>query len=150
VDPPTDNASQCYQYTNSDEDDNRPAPTTDDRVAGKRPMATGSSRAGASPAETAPGPLTGQGSASRSQAPKHRRLLRVVDNDDEEETAPTLVRKPHTRPDVALAEGGRTAGDPPAAHAPAEQACPEKAEAAVAAGHARWRFFMASHRSSNL
>ena len=43
VDPPMDNAARCYQYTSSDEDDDLPAPTTDDRVAGKRPMAGGPS-----------------------------------------------------------------------------------------------------------
>ena len=35
VDLPADNAARCYRYTSSNEDDNRPAPTTDDRVAGK-------------------------------------------------------------------------------------------------------------------
>ena len=48
-------------------------------------MARGSSQVGAAPAETAAGPLTGQGSASGSRAPKHRRLPRVVRDDDEEE-----------------------------------------------------------------
>jgi len=66
VDPPADNAARCYRYTSRDEDDNRPTPTTDDRVADKRPMAMGSSQAGAAPAGATPGPLTGQGSASRS------------------------------------------------------------------------------------
>jgi len=36
VDLPADNVARCYQYTSSDEDQNRSAPTTDDRVAGKR------------------------------------------------------------------------------------------------------------------
>ena len=39
VDPPADNDAQCYRYTSSDKDENRTAPTTDDRVASKRPMA---------------------------------------------------------------------------------------------------------------
>jgi len=114
-------------------------------------MARELTRAGAVPAEMALGPLTGQGSASGNQAPKRRRLLRVVDDDDEEEEAGlTLVYKPRTHPDVAPGEGGRTARDPPTAHAFAEQARPSKAEAAAAAGRARRRVFTASHRSSNL
>jgi len=84
VDPPVDKAARCYRYTSSDEDDNRPVPTTDDRVAGNRPNAMGPSQAGAAPAGAASDPATGQGSASGSQAPKHHRLLRVIDDDDEE------------------------------------------------------------------
>ena len=114
VDPPMDNAARCYWYTSSNEDENRPAPTIDDRVVGKRPMARESSQAGVAPGEAATGPLTGQGSASGSRAPKHRRLVQVVDdNDEEEEVAPTLVRKPCDRPHVAPAVGGRSARDPP-------------------------------------
>ena len=64
VDPPVDNAARCYRYTSSDEDDDRPAPTTDDRVAGKRQMAMGPSQVGATPAGAALGPEVGQGSAS--------------------------------------------------------------------------------------
>ena len=136
VDSLVDNAAQCYRYTSSDEDDKRPAPTTDDRVAGKRPMAMGSSQAGAVPPGAALGPLAGQGSASGSRAPKRRRLLRVVDDDDkEEEAAPTLVHRPHSCPDVGPAYGGQITEDPPIAHV--EQARPSKAEAATAAGHAR-------------
>jgi len=66
VDPLADNAARCYRYTSSDEDDSRPAPTTDDRVAGKRPMAVGPSQAGAAPAGAAPGLGTGEGSVSGS------------------------------------------------------------------------------------
>jgi len=66
VDPPADNAARCYRYTSNDEEDNRSAPTIDDRVAGKRPMAVGPSQAGATLAGTAPRPATGQGSASGS------------------------------------------------------------------------------------
>jgi len=88
-------------------------------------IARRSSQAGAAPAGTALGPLTGQGSALGSRAPKRRRLLRVVDDDDEEEeeeeAASTLVCKPRSRSDVALADGGRTIEDPPIAHV--EQAC---------------------------
>jgi len=149
VDPLADNTARCYRYTSSDKDDNRPVPTTDDRVAGKRPMAMGSSQVGAAPAGGASGPLTGQGSASGSWAPKRCHLLRVVDDDiEEEEVAPTLVCKPHSRPDVAPADGGRVAEDPPAAHV--EQARPSKTEAATTAGHARRRVLTASHRISNL
>jgi hypothetical protein len=74
----------------------------------------------------------------------------VDDNDKEEEAAPTLVRKLRTRPDVAPAVGCGGARDLLTAHASAEQACPDKAEATAAAGRARWRVFTASHRSSNL
>ena len=38
VDPLAGNATRCYRYTSSDEDDNQPMPTTDDRLAGKRPV----------------------------------------------------------------------------------------------------------------
>jgi len=107
------------------------------------------SQVGAAPAGAAPRPLTGQGSALGSRAPKCRRLLQVVDNDDEEEeAAPTLVHRPRSRPDVAPADGGRTAEDPPTAHV--EQACPRKAKVATTARRARRTVFTASHRSSNL
>jgi len=51
VDPPMDNAARCFQCTSSDEDDNRLASTTNDRVAGKRLMAQEPSRAGAVPGD---------------------------------------------------------------------------------------------------
>ena len=60
VDPPVDNAARCYRYTSSDEDENRPAPTTHNRVAGKRPMAVEPSQAETAPAGAAPGPGTGE------------------------------------------------------------------------------------------
>jgi len=149
VDPLADNAARCYRYTSSEEDDNRPAPTTNDRVAGKRPMAVGPSQAGAAPGGAAPGLGTGEGSTLGSRAPKCRRLLRVIDDgDDEEDAAPNLVRKPRSRLDVAPTNGGQVAQDPPTAHV--EQAHPTKAGAAAATGRARRRVFTASHRSSNL
>ena len=90
VDPPADNAAWCYQYASSDEDQNYLAPTTNDRVLGKRPMAVEPSSAEAIPARTTADPLMGQGSTS--QAPKRRRLVRIVDDDSEEdEAAPSLV-----------------------------------------------------------
>ena len=39
IDPPEGDAARCPQYTSSEEEQNRPVPTTEDRVAGKRPMA---------------------------------------------------------------------------------------------------------------
>jgi len=149
VDPPADNAARCYRYTSSDEDDNRPAPTTNDRVAGKRPMAVGLSQAGAMLAGAAPGLVTGEGSASGSRASKRHRLLQVIDDDDEEEeAAPTLVRRPRSCPDVAPTYGGRIAQDPPTTHV--EHAHPSKVEAGAVTGRAMQHVFMASHRSSNL
>ena len=74
VDPPEDNAARCPQYTSSEEEQNRPAPTTEDRVAGKRPLV-----ADPSPAETLP--------AESSLAPKRRWLVRITDNEEEEEEA---------------------------------------------------------------
>jgi len=117
VDPPADNAARCYRYTSSDEEENRPTPTTDDRVAGKRPMVVELSPAEAAPVGAAPGPVMGQESTSRSRAPKRHQLIRVIDDDDEEEeAAPTMVRRPRNRPHVAPGDGGRIAEDPPAAH----------------------------------
>jgi len=149
VDPPADNVAQCCQYTSSEDDVNQPAPTTNDRVVGKRTMVVGSSQAGAASVGAAPGRVTGQGSASGSRVPKRHRLLRFVDDDDEEEeTAPTLVRKPQSRPDVAPADGGRVAQDPPTAHI--KQAQLSRGRVATAAGRVSRRVFTTSHRSSNL
>ena len=85
VDPPADNAARCFQYNSSDEDQSHPAPTTDDRVAGKRPMAVEPSSTEAILARTAADPSMGQGSTSH--APKRRRLVRIVDDDNEEDKA---------------------------------------------------------------
>ena len=149
MDPLADNTARCDRYTSSDEGENRPAPTTDDRVAGKRPMAVEPSPAGAAPIGAASGHVMGQGSTSDSIAPKHRWLVRIVDDDDEEEkAAPTLVRRPCSRPDVAPGDGGRVAEDPPAAHV--EQARLGGTEAAAAARRARRRVSTTAHRSSNL
>ncbi|XP_021317639.1 skin secretory protein xP2-like [Sorghum bicolor] len=68
VDPPEDNAARCPQYTSSEEEQNRSAPTTEDRVAGKRPLV-----ADPSPAETLP--------AESSLAPKRRCTASDVDPD---------------------------------------------------------------------
>jgi len=148
VDPPAVDAARCDRYTSSDEGVDRPAPTTDDRVVGKRLMAVESTSVGAAPTGAAAGPVMGQGSTLDSRAPKRRWLVRIVDDDDEEEAAPTLVRRPRNRPDVAPGHAGRVAEDPPAAHV--EQARPGGTEAAVAAGRARRRVFTAVHRSSIL
>jgi len=79
IDPPEDDAAECPRYTSSEEEQKRPAPTTEDRVARKRLLAADPSPAEALPAES-------------SQAPKHRRLVRITDDDDdEEEAAPSLL-----------------------------------------------------------
>jgi len=147
VDLPADNAARCLQYTSSDEDQSRPAPTTEDRVAGKRPMPVEPSPTVAIPAGTTADPLMDQGSTIH--APKRRRLVRIVDdNSEEDETAPSLVRRPRSRPDVMPIDTGRVTSDPPAAHV--EPIRLGGVEAATTAGRNRRRFFMATHRSSNL
>ena len=104
VDPPASNAARCLQYTSSEEDQSRPAPTTEDRVAGKRLVAVEPSPTEAMLAET-------------SQAPKRHRLVRIADDEDEEdEAALSLVRRPRSRPDVAPIDAGRVTSDPPASH----------------------------------
>jgi len=104
VDPPADDAARCLQYTSSEEDQSQPAPTTEDRVAGKRPMAMGPSPVEALLAET-------------SQAPKRRWLVRIDDDEEEEDkAAPSFVRRPRSRPDVAPIDAGRVTRDPPAPH----------------------------------
>jgi len=136
MDPPEGDAAWCPQYTSSEEEQNRPAPTTEDRVAGKRPTALDPSPAEALPAET-------------SQAPKRRRLVRITDDDKEEEEAtPSLVRRPRSRPDVAPTTTGRVTSDPPAPHA--EPTRLGETGAVVATGRTRRRFFTATHRRSNL
>ena len=147
VDPPAVIADRIDQYTSSDEEGNCRAPTTDDRVAGKRPMAAEPSAVEAVPAGA--GPMMGQGSTSETRAPKWRWLIRIVDDDDEsQEAAPTLVRRPRSHSDVAPSDKGRVVGDLLVTHV--EQARPGAAEAAATAGRARRRFFTAAHRSSDL
>jgi len=129
-DPPEEDAARCARYTSSEEEQAHPAPTTEDRVAGKRPLA-----ADPLPAPTLP--------AESSQAPKRRRLVRITDDDDEEEeAAPSLVRRPRSRADNAPATTDRVANDPPA---------PRVAETGAQAptGRARRRF-TAAHRRSDL
>jgi hypothetical protein len=136
VDLSADDAARCPQYTSSEEDQGRPVPTTEDRVVGKRPIAVEPSPTEAMPAET-------------SQLPKRRRLMSIADNEDEEEeAAPSLVRRPRNRPDVASIDAGRVTSDPPAAHV--EPMRPGGTERAAAAGRTRRRFFMATHRGSDL
>jgi len=52
VDPPEDDAARCARYTSSEEEQNDPTPTTEDRVAGKRPLAADPSPAEALSAES--------------------------------------------------------------------------------------------------
>jgi len=102
VDPPVDEAARCPQYTSSEEDQSRPAPTTEDRAAWKRPIAVEPSPTEALLAET-------------SQAPKRRRLMRIADDEEEEdEAAQSLVRRACSRPDVAPIDTGRVTSEPPA------------------------------------
>ena len=78
----------------------RTAPTTEDRVAGKRPFVVDPSPAEALPAES-------------SQAPKRRQLVRIADDDDEEEeAAPSLVRRSCSRLNIAAITGDRATSDP--------------------------------------
>ncbi|XP_021321293.1 uncharacterized protein LOC110437239 [Sorghum bicolor] len=130
MDPPEGDVARCPQYTSSKEEQSRPAPTIEDRVAGKRPMAVNPSPAEALPTET-------------SQAPKHRRLVRITDDEDEEEeAAPSLVRRPRSRPDVAPITIGRVTSDPPTPHA--EPTLLGGTEAAAATSRTRRRFFAAT------
>ena len=79
VDPPKEDTARCARYTSSEEEQNHPALTIEDRVAGKRPLAADPSPAEALPAES-------------SQAPKRRRLVRIIDDDEEEAAeSPSLV-----------------------------------------------------------
>jgi len=128
-DPPEEDAARCTRYTSSEEEQARPVPTTEERVAGKRPM----------PADPSPAPTL---PAESSQAPKRHRFVRITDDDDEEEAAPSLVRRPHSRPDTMPTTADRVANDPPA---------PRVAEtgAQVPAGRARRRF-TAAHRRLDL
>ncbi|XP_021308055.1 uncharacterized protein LOC110432284 [Sorghum bicolor] len=134
VDPPEDDAARCARYTSSEEEQNDPAPTTEDRVARKRPLAADPSPAEALPAES-------------SQAPKRRRLIRITDDDEEEEAAPSLVRRPRSRPEVAPATTGQVTSDPPAPHAGPTRLVEAGAQAPT--GRTRRRF-TATHRHSDL
>ena len=135
IDPPEGDAARCPQYTSSEEEHNHPAPTTEDRVAGKRPLVVDPYPAEALPAES-------------SQAPKRRRLVRIADDDEEEEAAPSLVRRSLSRPDVAPITGDRATSDPPASHT--ESTRLGATEAATATGRTRRRVFTATHRHSDL
>jgi len=77
VDPPADDAARCDRYTSSDKGEDRPAPTTDDRVAGKRPMAVESTSAGAAPTGAAAGPVMGQGRLQTAKRPSAAGLLEL-------------------------------------------------------------------------
>jgi len=136
MDPPEGDAARCPQYTCSEEEQNHPAPTTEDRVAGKRPMAVDPSPVEALPAET-------------SQAPKCRRLVRITGDDEEEEdAAPYLVQRPRSRPDVATTTTSWVTSDPPAPHA--EPTRLGETGVAAATGRTRRRFFTATHMRSDL
>jgi len=136
MDLPEDDAGRCPQYTSSEEERNRPAPSTEDRVAGKRPLVVDPSPAQALPAES-------------SQAPKRRWLVRITDDDDEEEeAAPSLVRRSRSHPNVAPITGDRVTSDPPVPHT--EPTRLGATEAAAATGRTRRRVFTAMHRRSNL
>jgi len=134
-DPPKDDAVRCTRYTSSEEEQTHPASTTEDRVAGKRPLAVDPSHAATLPAES-------------SQAPKRRRLVRITDDDEEEEeAAPSLVRRPRSRPDVAPATTGRVTSDPPAPHVEPMRVVETGAQAPT--GRVRRRF-TATHQRSDL
>jgi len=121
MDPPEGDAARCPQYTSSEEEQNCPTPTTEDRVAGKRPMAVDPSPTEALPAESC-------------QAPKRHRLVRITDDDeDEEEATPSLVRRPCSRPDVVPTT-----------------TCLGETGAAAVTGSTRRRFFTVTHRRSDL
>jgi hypothetical protein len=135
VDPSEDDAARCTRYTSSEEEQNHPAPTTEDTVAGKRPLAMDPSPTEALPAES-------------SQAPKRRRLVRITNDDEEEEEfAPSLVRRPRSRPDVAPATTDRVTSDPPAPHVEPTRVVETGAQAPT--GRTKRRFTM-THRSSDL
>jgi len=135
-DPPENDAARCTRYTSSDEEQSHPAPTTEDRVAGERPMA-----ADPSPAATLP--------AESSQAPKRRRLVHIADDDDDdkEEAAPSLVRRPCSRSDVAPAATGWVTSDPPAPRVEPTRVVETEAQAST--GRTRRRF-TATHWRSDL
>jgi len=87
--------------------------------------------------------------AETSHAPKRHRLMRIVDDGDEDnKTTPSLVQRLRIRPDIAPIDTGRVTSDPPAAHV--EPIRLGGAEAAAVAGRTRRRFFTATHRTSDL
>ena len=135
VDLTADDAARCAQYTSSEEDQSRPAPTTEDRAAEKRPLAMDPSPAEALPTES-------------SQVLKRRRLIRIADDDEEEEAAPSLVRRPRSRLDVASATADWMTSDPPAPHA--ELTRVGETGAATTTGRNKRRFFTSTHRRSDL
>ena len=135
MDPLEDDAARCPQYTSREEEQNRPAPTIEDRVAGKRPLVADPAPAEALPVES-------------SQAPKRRRVVRITDDDDEEEAVPCLVRRSGSRPNVAPITGNWATSDPPAPHT--EPMRLGATEAAAAAGRTRRRVFTVTHRRSDL
>jgi len=131
MDPPEDDAAWCPQYTTSEEEQNRPTPTTEDRVAGKRPVVVDPSPTEALPVES-------------SQAPKRRRLVRIADDDDEEEeVAPSLVRRSRSHPNIAPITGDLATSDPPAPHTEPTRLGATKAAAAT--GRTKRRVFTATH-----
>jgi len=133
-DPPEDDTARCTRYTSSEEQ-NHPAPTTEDRVVGKRPLA-----ADPSPVATLP--------VESSQAPKRRWLVRIADDDDEEvEAAPSLVWRPRSRLDGAPATTGRVTSDPPTPHVEPTRVVETGAQ--VPTGRTRRRF-TTTHRRSDL
>jgi hypothetical protein len=134
VDLLEDDAARCPQYTSSEEEQNRPAPTIEDRVAGKRPLVGDQSPAEALLVES-------------SQASKRHRLVRITD-DEEEEAAPSLVQRPRSRPDITPVTTGRMTSDPPAPHA--EPTRVGETRLAAATGRTRRRFFTATHRRFDL
>jgi len=131
--PPEEDAARCAHYTSSEEDRARPVPTSEERVAGKRPV----------PADSLPTPeLPADLPAESSQAPKRRRLVRIVDDDDDdEEAAPSLVRRPRSRPDTAPVATDRVASG---------AAAPQVAETGAQVPTGRARRFTATHRRSDL
>jgi len=135
VDPPEDDGARCARYTSSEEEQNHPAPSTEHRVAGKRPLAADPAPAEALPTES-------------SQVPKRRRLVRIIDDEEEEEEAvPSLVRRPRSRPDIAPATTGRVTSDPPAPHVEPTRVVETGAQAPT--GRTRRRF-TTTHRRSDL
>ena len=95
---------------------NTPAATKERTGRLGPPMIVEPSSVGAAPTGEAAGPVMSQRSTFDNRGPKHRRLVRIDEDDDEDEAAPTLILRPRSRPDVAPGDSGRVAEDPPAAH----------------------------------